>query len=650
MCALALAACGGNGGSNTNNDNNDDQDAGMDTEETDGDMQDTEADTEQDTDEDTGPQCESNEELCGETCVDTTSSVDHCGACDSPCPTLANATASCDSGSCTYTCDAGYSDVNGDLSDPANSDGCEANCTITNNGEEACDAVDNDCDGEVDEDFGNKGDSCTAGQGICERTGTYVCTSDGTATECSATAGQPDATETCDGADNDCDGTVDNGCDDDGDGYCDESLSVVGSPAVCSNGTDDCDDDSADVYPDAPGLCDGKDNDCNGETDEIRGIPTTRSSFDASTMSNSASETFPSTLLAAPAGDGFCVYMKSEQDSSEAVVAYMEHGSTSWKKTDLSYQFIEYPEVIDISGDSERCVYVTRGLAGEKVLSIQSWPHATANASVSGETVTSNYYPVDSTNNAAVYNASLRKVTSGGSDKWAVGYMEETGGGNARAEIAIFQEDIENATAPEDTESLHTVDSSDLAFADLGTPPTAGPSPNSNDDYAVIWFHSRDLRFKLTPSSNFNSEFDLATANFGAEVPHMEMLHGVTFYGYESDIGDSYPVHTLANNYTADAEGTLELNSVNSNTKEYYVRDTLTEGPDGTSWFVDGHNDELQLLNVSSGSISGTVYTHPAWQSSHEVLAAERRGEKLEVLRLVSDSPYEFNIDQFTCY
>ena len=65
----------------------------------------------------------------------------------------------------------------------------------------------------------------------------------------------PGATEVCDGADSDCDGTLPpDESDVDGDGF-----------RPCS---DDCDDADATVYPGAVELCDGLDNDCDGEADE----------------------------------------------------------------------------------------------------------------------------------------------------------------------------------------------------------------------------------------------------------------------------------------------------------------------------------------------------------------------------------------------
>jgi fibro-slime domain-containing protein len=64
----------------------------------------------------------------------------------------------------------------------------------------------------------------------------------------------PDATEVCDGVDNDCDGVIDDGFDLDGDGV-----------TTCEG---DCDDDDADAYPGADEICDGVDNDCDGDVDE----------------------------------------------------------------------------------------------------------------------------------------------------------------------------------------------------------------------------------------------------------------------------------------------------------------------------------------------------------------------------------------------
>lgn len=126
-------------------------------------------------------------------------------------------------------------------------------------------AIDDDCDNEVDEGF-NVGAVCTAGQGACERSGVSVCTSDGLATECSAVPGPPGPQELCgNGIDDDCNGQMDetfptlgNACTS-GVGICERTGTVVctvdqlstrcsatpGLPApqeLCGNNLDDdCD-------------------------------------------------------------------------------------------------------------------------------------------------------------------------------------------------------------------------------------------------------------------------------------------------------------------------------------------------------------------------------------------------------------------------
>ena len=159
---------------------------------------------------------------------------------------------------------------------PYSGDCAEGDPLVNPGGEDRCDGLDNDCDGDIDYPGLWYGDADGDGWGVETVVSTLCAQTEGFA----ANAGDcddgdatvsPSGVEVCDGLDQDCDGVADNGpwyADSDLDGWGDDDASAD----TCSVGwvvqPGDCDDADASRNPDVVEECDGVDQDCDTRVDE----------------------------------------------------------------------------------------------------------------------------------------------------------------------------------------------------------------------------------------------------------------------------------------------------------------------------------------------------------------------------------------------
>ena len=180
---------------------------------------------------------------------------------------------------------SGYVTTTGDCND--------TDSAIYPGASEYCNGIDDDCDGSTDEgvpvdastwyadtDGDGFGSSAVSTMACSAPTGFGTDSSDCNDTDSSIF---PGATETCNGIDDDCDGTTDESdavdvstwyADTDGDGFGDSASTTLACSQPTGFGSDatDCDDTDSAVNPGATETCNGTDDDCDGTTDEADAV------------------------------------------------------------------------------------------------------------------------------------------------------------------------------------------------------------------------------------------------------------------------------------------------------------------------------------------------------------------------------------------
>jgi len=220
-----------------------------------------------------------------------------CNGIDDDCDALVDDADPSVAGQATWYADAdadGYGDATATQQACTAPSGYGADATDCDDGDpavnpaatEVCNGIDDDCDAAADEGVTPTWYADADADGYGDATVTLqACTAPSgygaDATDCddSDPAVNPAATEVCNGADDDCDGTVDGPdsadaltwyLDADGDGYGDPTSPVEDctEPSGAVSNDDDCDDGDAAAYPGALETLDGDDDDCDGEVDE----------------------------------------------------------------------------------------------------------------------------------------------------------------------------------------------------------------------------------------------------------------------------------------------------------------------------------------------------------------------------------------------
>jgi len=194
--------------------------------------------------------------VCGRGVVDCSSGVAKCSSIVNP-------------GDRIEICNGEDDDCNGKVDDGFDKDGdgyttCGGDCNDRNanihpDAAERCDGLDDNCNGLIDDGF-NVGRVCSKGIGECSRSGHFKCSKSKLNAVCDAIPGLP-SKEVCDGRDNDCNGEIDDGigfitC---GVGACQKKV------RACVNGH------RGECVPAKPvkEICgNGIDDDCDGQIDE----------------------------------------------------------------------------------------------------------------------------------------------------------------------------------------------------------------------------------------------------------------------------------------------------------------------------------------------------------------------------------------------
>ncbi len=190
----------------------------------------------------------------------------NCGGCGQTCTVadVPNSVPGCVGGECVImACLYGFHNIDGE-----HSTGCEYACVYTNGGVERCDGVDNNCNGIIDDGFDLDTDPNHCGV-------------------CNNKCGYPNAMGNCQG------------------GVCSMAECLPGFHNIDGNDSTGC-EYACNITNEGIEICDGRDNDCNGITDD--GFDTSTDVLNCGNCGHACSDFIPAGAQVAACTDGKCQY------------------------------------------------------------------------------------------------------------------------------------------------------------------------------------------------------------------------------------------------------------------------------------------------------------------------------------------------------
>jgi hypothetical protein len=351
-------------------------------------------------------------------------------------------------------------------------DACDATqgCKHTP-GTETCNGLDDNCDGQTDEansqgctiyffDSDNDAYGTASSQCLCAISGKYRALVQGDCDDNNA-AIKPNATEKCNGIDDNCDGKTDpsnaTGCtvyywDGDGDGY-GVTLSAclcASSGAYTANKQGDCNDYDATIHATAPELCDNKDNDCNGVTDD-GGASALCEDGNACTTNTCDTGECSTTVLAngSPCDDGnVCTVgdgctngactntlMAWKTSVGGSSIDTLENGVAT---SDGGFIAVGYTQSVEYNANGSDAFFAKFDTQGTV-----TWTKAMGTAgsdfgSGIAQTADGGYVFVGKTLGASAYDGVVTRVTSSGSASWTKLYGDGASNDDALSSVLVL--------------------------------------------------------------------------------------------------------------------------------------------------------------------------------------------------------------------